>query len=158
MQMDFMTTPNLDTFDRNISLQIRYMIRLAIPYLMVIFISTQTIKAQGKLNVDSVFAYICKMGIQHPEIVIKQAILETGWFRAPFLMTRNNLFGFRYKTYLHFASWKESVEYYKKWQDKRYKDPNEDYYKFLIRIKYATSDQYLTNLKKVKYSNTCSNE
>lgn len=117
----------------------------------------QSLKSQTKLNVDSVFSYICKVGIQHPEIVIKQAILESGWFRSPFLMSRNNLFGFRAKNYLHFSSWKESVEYYKKWQDKRYKNTKEDYYSFLVRIKYATSSQYLTNLKKIKYSNSCSN-
>lgn len=121
------------------------------------FFHFHSLKSQSKLNVDSVFSYICKVGIQHPEIVIKQAILESGWFKAPFLMDRNNLFGFRYKSYLRFNSWKESVEYYKKWQDKRYKNKNEDYYSFLIRIKYATSTQYLTNLKKIRYSNSCSN-
>lgn len=110
--------------------------------------------AQSRLNVDSVFNYICEKGIKHPEIVIKQAILETGWFKAPFLMSRNNIFGFRSKQYLHFNNWKECVEYYKKWQDKRYTDPKEDYYKFLVRIKYAT-DQYPTHLKKISYTNKC---
>jgi hypothetical protein len=109
---------------------------------------------QKKLTADTVFNYICELGIKHPEIVIKQSILETGWYAAPFLMSRNNLFGFRKVQYLRFANWKESVQYYKRWQDKNYKNPEEDYYAFLVRIKYATP-QYPTHLKKVKYTNSC---
>jgi hypothetical protein len=72
--------------------------------------------AQSRLNVDSVFKYICKSGIKHPEIVIKQAVLETGWFKSPFLMSRNNIFAFRTKKYLRFENWKACVDYYKNWQ------------------------------------------
>jgi len=109
---------------------------------------------QKMLTADTVFQYICQLGIKHPEIVIKQSILETGWYKAPFLMSRNNLFGFRKVEYLRFSNWKESVHYYKRWQDKHYKNPNEDYYDFLVRIKYATP-QYPFHLKKVKYTNSC---
>lgn len=109
---------------------------------------------QQRPTADEVFQYICEKGIAHPEIVIRQAILESGWFKAPFLMSRNNIFGFRSKNYLSFKSWRDCVDYYKQWQDKRYKDPNEDYYAFLVRVKYAVRS-YPTHLKKVKYDNTC---
>jgi uncharacterized FlgJ-related protein len=65
-------------------------------FIVVLFIGVSS-SAQSKLNVDTVFKYICEKGIAHPEIVIKQAVLETGWFKSPFLMKRNNIFAFRYK-------------------------------------------------------------
>jgi flagellum-specific peptidoglycan hydrolase FlgJ len=110
--------------------------------------------AQSRLNVDSVFNYICKSGIKHPEIVIKQAVLETGWFKSPFLMSRNNIFAFRTKKYLRFDNWKACVDYYKNWQDRKYKDTTENYYDFLVRIKYATPE-YPKHLKKIKLSKSC---
>jgi hypothetical protein len=103
---------------------------------------------------DSVYNYICQQGIKHPEIVMKQAILETGWFKGNFLMSRNNLFGFRKIEYLRFESWKKSVEYYKKWQDKRYTTKYKDYYDFLVKIKYATPE-YPSHLKKIAFSIKC---
>lgn len=110
--------------------------------------------AQSRLNVDSVFNYICKSGIKHPEIVIKQAVLETGWFKSPFLMSRNNIFAFRTKKYLRFDNWKACVDYYKNWQDRKYKDTTENYYDFLVRIKYATPE-YPKHLKKIKLNKSC---
>lgn len=105
--------------------------------------------------IDSLFDYICEMKIEHPEIVFKQAMLETGWLKSPYLVNKNNFFGFRGQQYLTFKSWKESVDYYKKWQQKRYTNSNEDYYKFLIRIKYATSNTYIQNLKKINSKKSC---
>jgi hypothetical protein len=69
-------------------------------------------------------------------------------------MNKNNLFGFKKNRYLSFDSWQESVLYYKKWQAKYYKDPDEDYYNFLVRIKYATN-KYPMHLKKIKFNKTC---
>lgn len=89
---------------------------------------------------DEVFAEICRLGILHPEIVIRQALHETGNLRSGMLMQRNNLFGFRYKSYLTFADWKDSLAYYKQWQARRYTNPREDYFVFLRRIKYASGN------------------
>lgn len=92
--------------------------------------------------------------ILHPKIVLRQAILETGWFKSKHMMQKNNLFGFRHtKTYMTFESWQESVAYYKAWQTRKYKNTNEDYYAFLIRIKYAQSEQYISLLKRIKIDN-----
>ena len=49
----------------------------------------------SKEMVKSVFIEICNQKIAFPQQVMKQAILETGWFRSDFLMSKNNLFGFR---------------------------------------------------------------
>jgi hypothetical protein len=114
--------------------------------------------AQKKTNyllLDSIFNYMCQKGIKHGDIVIRQVIVETGWLKSPFLMSRNNLFGFRSKKYIRFKSWKSSVDYYKKWQDKNYTNSKEDYYQFLIRIKYASAKNYTQYLKRINYTKTC---
>jgi hypothetical protein len=49
---------------------------------------------------NDVFAEICSREIAFPEIVMSQAILETGWFRNHYLMSRNNLFAFKKIKYL----------------------------------------------------------
>lgn len=91
------------------------------------------------------------IGIKHSEVVIKQALLETGHFRARLLMDRNNLFAFRFtKHYMRFSHWKKSVDYYKNWQDKFYTNDKEDYYLFLKRIRYARAKNYINVLKQVR--------
>lgn len=60
--------------------------------LLYVLFSSLHLKAGMK---DSVYAYILKADIKHPEIVLRQAILETGWFQSKHLMKRNNLFAFR---------------------------------------------------------------
>ncbi len=117
-------------------------------------VSNISIKAQKTVFLDSVINYMCEKNIMHSDVVIKQAILETGWFKAPFLMSRNNLFGFRKINYLKFETWKACVDYYKVWQDKHYTNSKEDYYHFLVRIKYAT-DQYPYHLKKINCNRRC---
>lgn len=51
---------------------------------------------------ERVFEGICPSGIRHPRAVMHQAILETGWFRGPFLMSRNNWLAFRQGNSLRF--------------------------------------------------------
>ena len=137
----------------------RYMKLLSLILLFIFCLLFNNIDAQNNITkknmeLDSIFNYICELQIKHPEIVIKQAIYETGWLKSEFLMSRNNLFGFRAKKYLEFPNWKASVDYYKKWQDKNYKNEKEDYYSFLVRIKYGTK-HYSLHLKKLNYIRYC---
>ena len=113
-----------------------------------------TIQDSRTLLMDSVLNYICLSKIVHKDIVMKQVIWETGWLKGEFLMSRNNLFGFRHKEYLRFSNWKESVDYYEKWQAKYYTNPEENYYDFLVRIRYSNS-RYPGHLKSIKYSKAC---
>jgi len=126
----------------------------AILLIMIFLAFTTASQCQHRSLKDSVFAYICQINILHPNIVMRQAILETGWFRSPYLMKKNNLFGFRNKQYLTFNDWKASIDYYKKWQSRRYKNHQEDYYHFLVRIKYAAKG-YVNNLKRVNFTENC---
>lgn len=112
----------------------------------------------GKINrdlVEAVFLEICSLDIQQPETVMRQAILETGWMRGPFLMKRQNLFGFRNTTYLVFDDWKDSVAYYKAWQDKHYRaGEHKNYSAFLKSIRYASAG-YTDHLRKVRWERSC---
>lgn len=106
------------------------------------------------LNIENVWKQLLKDSIQHPQIVMRQIIQETGWLKSNLCKTHNNLFGFRTdKGYLKFDSWQESIAYYKRWQQCRYKGG--DYYQFLVRIKYAGDPEYINRLKKIKLPSYC---
>ena len=104
----------------------------------------------ASLTVENLKAMLIAEGVQHPEIVLKQAIQETGWFKCTSCsLNRNNIFGFYYKKqYLTYDSWQECVRYYKRWQDRHYKGG--DYYTFLQKVGFATDPQYITRLKSIK--------
>lgn len=108
------------------------------------------VDAVPELTPENVYAQLEKFDIRHPEIVLRQSILETGWYECEYCsLQHNNIFGFRYKKkYIEFNNWVEAVKYYKKWQDKRYKGG--DYYVFLKEIGYATSKTYISKLKSIK--------
>lgn len=108
------------------------------------------VDAVPELTPENVYYQLEKFDIKHPEIVLRQSILETGWYKCEYCsLEHNNIFGFRYKKkYLEFNNWVEAVKYYKKWQDKRYKGG--DYYTFLKNIGYATSKTYISKLKSIK--------
>lgn len=112
----------------------------------------------GKIDaalVQQVFEEICRLQIRQPQMVMRQAILETGWLRARFLMDRQNLFGFRTSKYLTFDHWKDSVAYYKVWQERKYPaDGQEEYGAFLKRIKYASAG-YVAHLHKIQWEQAC---
>ena len=106
----------------------------------------------GKLSsqtIESLRERLNESEVQHKDIVLRQAILETGWLTSYSCRKRHNLFGFRYKgKYLEFDSWEESVAYYERWQKRHYKGG--DYYKFLEDRGYATDQSYVSKLKKIK--------
>lgn len=103
-----------------------------------------------ELTAENVFKELVAQGVKEPEIVVKQSILETGWYKCKYCsLSKNNIFGFRKnKKYIEFENWVEGVAYYKNWQDNYYKGGN--YYTFLKNIGYATSEEYLSKLKTVK--------
>lgn len=88
--------------------------------------------------------------VQFPEIVAAQALLETGNFKSYSCTNRNNLFGLRKKdgTYMSFEHWTECVAAYKKYIQK-WKQPPNDYYKYLGDLGYAEDISYTTKLKQI---------
>lgn len=109
----------------------------------------------NKPKLQAMYDAIKEAGILHPDFVMAQCIQETGWLSCKNCCLRyHNLFGFYIKgnKCKKFSSDEECIEYYKKWQEKRYskwrkKYPKEDYYHFLKYVKYATGDKYTGELK-----------
>lgn len=92
-------------------------------------------------------------GIQHPEIVYAQAVLETGNFTSKGCKYNNNLFGLMRKKRLRsFGHWNESIVFYKERIQSRY-DGKSDYYAFLKRINYASDPTYVQKLKAIVKKN-----
>jgi flagellum-specific peptidoglycan hydrolase FlgJ len=101
-----------------------------------------------QLNVKNLKSEIHRNRIKYPDIVLRQAILETGHFKSYNCTERNNIFGFRTSEYLVFDSWQDCVKYYKDWQDRKYKGG--DYYLFLKDVGYASDPEYIEKLKHIK--------
>jgi len=88
--------------------------------------------------------------IQHPEIVVAQSILETGYYRSKNCKVNNNLFGLynsNKKDYYKFNHWTESVEAYYILVQYRYKEG--DYYNWLQTIGYAEDSLYINKVKEI---------
>lgn len=87
---------------------------------------------------------------------MQQAIIETGGFQHNNTSNKNNLFGFKKAgNIIRFESWKQSIDFYKDWQFRKYTDTTENYYDFLRRIKFASSKKYINDLKSVRYKGDC---
>ena len=110
-----------------------------------------TSKTAG-LTLESLYQEILKNNIQHPKVVLAQAVLETGWFKSSVCRNKGNLFGLRNpKTggYYEFENWRDSVKaYYTKVQYK-YKDKTENYLLWLKRIGYAEDKGYIEAVMRV---------
>jgi len=104
------------------------------------------------LSVENLKKALENAGVKHADVVLRQAILETGWFKCTECsLNRNNIFGFWYKKkYIQFDNWKDCVAYYKRWQDRHYKGG--DYYVFLRKVGFATDPSYEKRLKSIKIS------
>lgn len=104
----------------------------------------------SELTIPNLYQEIIRNGIQHPRIVLAQAILETGWFRSPLCRNRHNLFGLtnpKTGKYYEFNHWTESVRaYYTKVQ---YKYKGGNYLQWLRDIGYAEDPRYVREVIKV---------
>ena len=103
-----------------------------------------------ELTISNLYREIVRNGVLYPEIVLAQAILETGWFRSSLCRDRNNLFGLtnpRTGKYFEFGHWTESVRaYYTKVQ---YKYKGGNYLLWLRKIGYAEDPNYVRSVIKV---------
>lgn len=101
-----------------------------------------------ELNLENLIFVVKHYEIKYPEIVIAQAILETGWFKSEQCTKNNNLFGLynsKKKTYFKFEHWTESVKAYENTVQYRY--TKGDYYAWLDKIGYAEDESYTCKLK-----------
>lgn len=92
-------------------------------------------------------------GIQYPQIVYAQALLETGHFSSSVCKNYNNLFGLynsKIKDYYSFEHWSDSVIAYRDKVQYKYKG-NTDYYTFLVKLPYATDPNYIRKIKQLEH-------
>jgi hypothetical protein len=112
---------------------------------------------------DNLMRYIKESGIRFPEIVYRQALLESGRFTSNIYTEANNLFGMKvakqrpttaigeFMGHARYKSWMSSVQDYALFQSAYMRDckTEEDYYKKLGRT-YAEDNKYVTLLKNIK--------
>ena len=105
----------------------------------------------NKLPQEGLMEALEYYGVKHPQIVYAQAVLETGHFKSKVCLKYNNLFGLynsKEKRYYKFKHWTECVAAYKKYIQK-WKQPPNDYYKYLDDLGYAEDTSYTTKLKQM---------
>ena len=110
------------------------------------------------LTPSVVYKEIMRHDIKFADIVLRQAILETGWFTSYNCLNRKNLFGMKggqkdstnVNGYAAYDHWTHSVRAYARWQRHHY-PPYEgmDYYDFLEVVGYAESSEYVAKLKSI---------
>ena len=134
---------------------------------------------ESSLTVQLLYEALVFNGIQNPEIVVKQAIVETGNFKSKIFRETNNPFGmhlassrksitteFVYGDYYDgqfhkmakFNSWYDAVLDFKYWQDFWLKEEltEEQYYVFLRTLPYAADPRYVYKVKSVELDITVS--
>lgn len=102
------------------------------------------------LSKENLYNELVAQEVDFPDIVLAQAILETGHFQSYACVNRHNLFGLRKRdgSYMSFSHWTECVAAYKKYIQK-WKHPPNDYYKHLDDLGYAEDTSYTTKLKQM---------
>lgn len=109
---------------------------------------------------ERLYNYIVECGIKFPDIVYRQALLESGRFSSDIFLCGNNLFGMKvakqrpttaigeYKGHAEYSSWKMSVQDYALFQSAfmRKHNTEEKYYNALGRS-YAENENYIRLLK-----------
>lgn len=107
-------------------------------------------KPEQDLNIRNLYEVMERYDISNKNIVIAQALLETGYFTSRVCLDCNNLFGLRKPTngeYYEFDSWEKSVKAYRDYVQYKYKGG--DYYAFLDRIGYAEDKDYISKLQSI---------
>ena len=125
-----------------------------------------TTKAE-ECNTENVKAYIKKLHLRFPNIVLQQVLLESGHYQSPLYKNGNNLVGMRpsftrptisetnENNFAKYDTWKESLVDYALWQASfaRSIKTEQEYYDYLDKI-YCEKDsvgvRYSVNLKKIQ--------
>jgi flagellum-specific peptidoglycan hydrolase FlgJ len=100
-------------------------------------------------------------GIQHPEIVYAQALIESGNFTSWLFQHNHNLFGMKLAVYrkttaigerrnhARFSDWFEAVKDYKLWQDAKFGGKLVSQSEYLKALsKYAADKRYISKVRK----------
>lgn len=109
---------------------------------------------------DSVYNYILELNIQHPEVVLRQARIESGNFKSRVFLENNNMFGMKIPSkrpnmvsgsnrgYAVYNNWQESVIDYALYQVYSGKNLSKEDYINMLNNNYAEDTEYLNKLIK----------
>lgn len=118
---------------------------------------------QAEFSPQVFYEALIFVGVQNPDIVFKQSVLETGWFKSQLFTQYNNPFGMKQPVHRetlcigtelghgYFPHWYDAVKDYKLWQEywiEHELDP-EDYYSFLDELPYAEAQNYTRTLRTI---------
>ena len=109
-------------------------------FLKILFVLSLTYSVSySQISTKEVERLLYKYNIKNPDVAR---------FKSRKAIQDNNIFGFETGKKV-FKSYDEAVLSYKKRVESRLK-PGENYYNFLLRIKYATDKRYIWKLKRIK--------
>lgn len=118
---------------------------------------------KNKIEIYLLYFEILEKNIQYPDIVLAQAILESGYMTSQIFIENNNLFGMRFperrettaisenKGYSVYDCWTDSVKDYKLFQDFLFRNKEktrDEYFDYLSRI-YAEDGSYVAFVKEI---------
>jgi len=107
---------------------------------------------------DSLKSFIYSIRLEHPEIVLAQAKIETGFFKSNILKETNNLFGMNnpkirmttsngcYKNYATYKNWMFSVIDYALYQVSYAKGKTKEEYLIFLQKNYAQDPMYVVKI------------
>jgi flagellum-specific peptidoglycan hydrolase FlgJ len=117
---------------------------------------------------STVYQEILNLDIKFPDIVLAQAVLESGNFSSKVAKQNNNLFGMKMPKvrettavgqrygYARYYNWKDSVKDYKLWQEallKKYPNMTRGQYKTYINRIYSTGKNYISKINLIIQKN-----
>lgn len=114
----------------------------------------------GKAQTENeIYIYLLQIGMEEPDIVLKQVLYESAHLTSDIYRENHNLFGMKLakkrvttalgekRGHAYYSNWKKSIEDYKIWQNLYYKSGC--YYQFLINSGYSTNPKYINTLKRI---------
>ena len=127
--------------------------------------NVQRIPSEDSLNVKNLTMVVWSLPFKHKDIIVAQAILETGWFKSKNCVNNNNMFGMKRSysrattsdtaigTYAHYPNWQQSViDYYLLQATTQSVNPThsrDQYYSYLDRIYSEMGSSYSSQLKDI---------
>jgi flagellum-specific peptidoglycan hydrolase FlgJ len=136
--------------------------------ILLVFLATTMFASARTPNQREVYEELLRHNVKFPDIVLAQAILESGNFTSRVTKHNNNLFGMRMPKvrqttavgqrygYARYYNWKDSVKDYKLWQEallKRYPNMTRGQYKTYINRIYSTGKNYISKINLIIQKN-----
>lgn len=105
-----------------------------------------------ELNDSILYLALVHYEVKYPKAVLAQAKLESGNYTSNHCVYGNNFLGLynsKKRKYFKFDHWTDCIEGYKSMIEYKLRD-GENYYDFLIRIRYATDPTYVDKVKQIE--------